>query len=168
MVAAKKNERGEHRAAFAVGALLGGAAGAVWTLFNVPRSGAATRAEIVRVVETAAGSVRSAVVGAREQVRETGERAADRVALAVDAVTGGRADDATEPLPTVSTAPPTASSPSSAAGVAATSVDPAAPVATDGPVGNDDRDDLVLLDVAPGSRTEDLARPPGGSSTATS
>ena len=76
-------------AAFVVGAILGGLAGAAWTLFNAPRSGAETRAALARAVETVVRGVSETVAGARERVRDAGERAADRVALALDSVAGG-------------------------------------------------------------------------------
>jgi hypothetical protein len=92
-VAAKRAEREEqgdrHAAAFVVGALLGGAAGAAWTLFNVPRSGAETRAAIAHAVQTAGRRVGAALEAARDSLRASGERAADRLALAIDAVAGG-------------------------------------------------------------------------------
>jgi gas vesicle protein len=85
----RRDEREGHAVAFVVGALLGGAAGAAWTLFNAPRSGAETRAAIVHAVARL-------VVQARETVRETGERAADRLALALDSLAGGEGADRPE------------------------------------------------------------------------
>ena len=116
-MAAKESDRrrGEHRATFVVGALLGGAAGAVWTLFNAPRSGAETRAALTEAVGTAVHGVQDAVAGVRERIRETGERAADRVALAVDAVAGGN-DGGGESEPDIAQSTATASSPSMVVG----------------------------------------------------
>lgn len=113
-------------AAFVVGAILGGLAGAAWTLFNAPRSGAETRAELARAVETVVRGVSEVVTGARERVRDTGERAADRLALAFDAVAGG-AGGPVEPLP-VDPPPP--------APALATASSPAATVPAASPTGD--------------------------------
>jgi hypothetical protein len=88
--AEREERRKDHAVAFVVGALLGGVGGAAWTLFNVSRSGAETRAAIVR-------SVDAALDGTREAVREAGERVADRLAMAIDSVAGGGAADLPEP-----------------------------------------------------------------------
>ena len=115
-------------AAFVVGAILGGLAGAAWTLFNAPRSGAETRAELVRAAERVVRGVSETVTGAREWVRDAGERAADRVALAIDSVAGGGRP--VELLPVEHPAPAatfeTASSPTAIAPPAVTTGDLAA------------------------------------------
>jgi gas vesicle protein len=127
--AERRDEREGHAVAFVVGALLGGAAGAAWTLFNAPRSGAETRAAIVQTVVAVVDQV-------RETVRAAGERVADRLALTFDAFAGGEGADRPASLggePAVVTAGPgsgaaaTAASPTVAAnGQAAASAVPAA------------------------------------------
>jgi hypothetical protein len=129
-VATKRAEREAGQeggsAAFVVGAILGGLAGAAWTLFNAPRSGAETRAELARAVERVVRGVGEAVTGARDRVRDAGERAADRVALALDSVAGG----AGGPVDLLAVEPPapadgleTASSPAATAPPAAATGD---------------------------------------------
>jgi gas vesicle protein len=108
----QRDEREGHAVAFVVGALLGGAAGAAWTFFNAPRSGAETRAAIVRTVTTL-------VTEARETVRATGERVADRLALAIDALAGGeRADQPVSPVSETATVAAPSSGGATAAGPA--------------------------------------------------
>lgn len=57
-------ERGEGRS-FIIGALIGGVIGALWALWNAPRSGSETRRALQRAVDERVERVKQQVAGER-------------------------------------------------------------------------------------------------------
>jgi gas vesicle protein len=59
-----------HDAAFVVGAVVGGLAGALYTLFNVPRAGASTRADLVERWNDGLERMAQGMAALDEQIRQ--------------------------------------------------------------------------------------------------
>ena len=77
-----------HDVAFVVGALLGGVAGATYTLFNAPQAGAQTRAQLAEQVTALTGQLSTATAKLGEQGERLGQRATATVTTLTERVTG--------------------------------------------------------------------------------
>ena len=75
-----------HDAAFVVGAILGGLAGAAAVLFRAPQSGAQTRAQLAERWNAAAEQAAQAVAAADGRARELATRAGEGVAPVIERI----------------------------------------------------------------------------------
>lgn len=80
-----------HDVAFVVGALLGGLAGATYTLFNAPQAGSQTRAQLAEQLNGLNGQLGTATAKLGEQGERLGQRATATVAALTERVTGDAA-----------------------------------------------------------------------------
>ncbi len=93
--------RERHDAAFIVGAILGGLAGAGYTLFQAPQAGAQTRAQLAEQVAWLTGRLRTAASPLVERSQALGQQATATVSTLTERRSGGTSEatsGSTEPF----------------------------------------------------------------------